>query len=78
MYFQQQRQQYSKFKSLYGQKVKQDSVSLFQQKLFDEIHWEGANVIFPMSEVGPAFPEEKAGYARRAFESSAAVVQGIG
>jgi hypothetical protein len=48
-----------------------------RQKLFDEISWEGANVIFPMPEVGPLLPEEKAGYARRALESSAAVVQGM-
>ncbi|KAA6381883.1 MAG: hypothetical protein EZS28_022590 [Streblomastix strix] len=46
-----------------------------RQKLFDEISWEGANVIFPKPEVGPLLPEEKAGYARRALESSAAVVQ---
>ncbi|KAA6375809.1 MAG: hypothetical protein EZS28_028662 [Streblomastix strix] len=48
-----------------------------RQKLFDEISWEGANVIFPMPEVGPLLPEEKAGYAKKALESSAAVVQGI-
>ncbi|KAA6371446.1 MAG: hypothetical protein EZS28_033028, partial [Streblomastix strix] len=48
-----------------------------RQKLFDEISWEGANVIFPMPEVGPLLPEEKAGYARRALESSATVVQGM-
>ncbi|KAA6362607.1 MAG: hypothetical protein EZS28_041866, partial [Streblomastix strix] len=48
-----------------------------RQKLFDEISWEGANVIFPMPEVGPVLPEEKAGYAWRALESSAAVVQGM-
>ncbi|KAA6382964.1 MAG: hypothetical protein EZS28_021508, partial [Streblomastix strix] len=47
------------------------------QQLFYEISWEGANVIFPMPEVGPVLPEEKAGYARRALESSAAVVQGM-
>ncbi|KAA6379080.1 MAG: hypothetical protein EZS28_025392 [Streblomastix strix] len=97
MQFQQQKQQYSKFNSLYDQKMAQDMVSSFQgvlkkdaskvdmlnytleqfarQKLFDEISWEGANVIFPMPEVGPLLPEEKAGYARRALESSAAVVQ---
>ncbi|KAA6397240.1 MAG: hypothetical protein EZS28_007238 [Streblomastix strix] len=48
-----------------------------REKLFDEISWEGVNVIFPMPEVGPLLPEEKAGYARRALESSAAVVQGM-
>ncbi|KAA6387214.1 MAG: hypothetical protein EZS28_017257 [Streblomastix strix] len=48
-----------------------------RQKLFNEISSEQANVIFPMPEVGPLLPEEKAGYARRALESSAAVVQGI-
>ncbi|KAA6391531.1 MAG: hypothetical protein EZS28_012941 [Streblomastix strix] len=48
-----------------------------RQKLFDKISREGANDIFPMPEVGPLLPEEQAGYARRALESSAAVVQGI-
>ncbi|KAA6396107.1 MAG: hypothetical protein EZS28_008371 [Streblomastix strix] len=48
-----------------------------RQKLFDEFIWEGANVIFPMPEVEPMLPEEKTGYARRALESSAAVVQGM-
>ncbi|KAA6373489.1 MAG: hypothetical protein EZS28_030986, partial [Streblomastix strix] len=47
------------------------------QKLFDEISWEGANVIFRILEVGPVLPEEKAGYARRVLESIAAVIQGI-
>ncbi|KAA6393447.1 MAG: hypothetical protein EZS28_011025 [Streblomastix strix] len=48
-----------------------------RQKLFDEISWEGVDIIFPMPEVGQVLPEEKAGYARRALESSAAVVQGM-
>ncbi|KAA6374456.1 MAG: hypothetical protein EZS28_030017, partial [Streblomastix strix] len=97
--FQQQRQQYSKFYSLYDQKVAQDLVSSIQymlkkdaskidmlnykpepftrQKLFDEISWKGANVIFPMPVVELLLLEEKAGYAWRALESSAAVVQGM-
>ncbi|KAA6385649.1 MAG: hypothetical protein EZS28_018826, partial [Streblomastix strix] len=48
-----------------------------RQKLFDETSLKGTKVIFPMPEVGPLLPEQKAGYARRALESSAAEFQGM-
>ncbi|KAA6363483.1 MAG: hypothetical protein EZS28_040991 [Streblomastix strix] len=48
-----------------------------RQKLLDEISWSGANIIFPMPEVGPLLNEEGQGYARRALESSVAVTQAM-
>ncbi|KAA6380317.1 MAG: hypothetical protein EZS28_024157 [Streblomastix strix] len=48
-----------------------------RQKLFDEISLSGANIIFPMPEVGPLLNEEGPDYARRALESSVAVTQGM-
>ncbi|KAA6384231.1 MAG: hypothetical protein EZS28_020242 [Streblomastix strix] len=48
-----------------------------RQKLFEDISWNGANIIFPMPEVGPILKEEGPGYARRSLESSAAVTQGM-
>ncbi|KAA6404404.1 MAG: hypothetical protein EZS28_000063 [Streblomastix strix] len=48
-----------------------------RQMHFEDISWNGANIIFPMSEVGPILKEESPGYARRQLESSAAVTQGM-
>ncbi|KAA6362960.1 MAG: hypothetical protein EZS28_041513, partial [Streblomastix strix] len=39
-----------------------------RQKLFEEISWDGANIIFPMPEVGPLLKEEGPGYARKSLE----------
>ncbi|KAA6373227.1 MAG: hypothetical protein EZS28_031247 [Streblomastix strix] len=47
------------------------------QQLFTEIAWDGANVVFPVPEAEAALPEEKAGFARRALQSSCAVNQGL-
>ncbi|KAA6395095.1 MAG: hypothetical protein EZS28_009379 [Streblomastix strix] len=46
-----------------------------KQKLFEEISWDGANIIFPMPEVGPLLKEEGPGYARKSLESAMAVTQ---
>ncbi|KAA6363072.1 MAG: hypothetical protein EZS28_041401, partial [Streblomastix strix] len=47
------------------------------QKLFDEIAWDGANVVFPVPSAEAALPEERGGLARKALESACAVNQGI-
>ncbi|KAA6402347.1 MAG: hypothetical protein EZS28_002128 [Streblomastix strix] len=46
-----------------------------RQKLFEEIARDGANIIFPMPEVGPLLKEEGPGYARKYLESIVAVIQ---
>ncbi|KAA6361457.1 MAG: hypothetical protein EZS28_043016 [Streblomastix strix] len=48
-----------------------------RQKLFDEIAWDGANVVFPVPSAEAALPEERGGLIRKALESACAVNQGI-
>ncbi|KAA6357575.1 MAG: hypothetical protein EZS28_046898, partial [Streblomastix strix] len=48
-----------------------------REKLFEEISWGGANVIFPVPKVEPMLPEEKRGLAKSALESAVAVNQGV-
>ncbi|KAA6392569.1 MAG: hypothetical protein EZS28_011905 [Streblomastix strix] len=48
-----------------------------KQKLFEEISWDGANIIFPKPEVGPLLKEEQPGYAWKSLESAVAVTQEI-
>ncbi|KAA6358522.1 MAG: hypothetical protein EZS28_045951 [Streblomastix strix] len=48
-----------------------------RQKLFEEISWDGANIIFPMPEVGPLLKEKGPGYARKSLDSAVAVTQGM-
>ncbi|KAA6356057.1 MAG: hypothetical protein EZS28_048416, partial [Streblomastix strix] len=48
-----------------------------KQKLFEEISWDGANIIFPMPEVGPLLKEKGPGYVRKSLESAVAVTQGM-
>ncbi|KAA6403651.1 MAG: hypothetical protein EZS28_000826 [Streblomastix strix] len=48
-----------------------------RQKLFDEIAWDGANVVFPAPQAEATLPEERGGLARKALESACAVNQGI-
>ncbi|KAA6366934.1 MAG: hypothetical protein EZS28_037540, partial [Streblomastix strix] len=48
-----------------------------REKLFEEIAWGSANVIFPVPKVEPVLPEEKRGLARSALESAVAVNQGV-
>ncbi|KAA6371637.1 MAG: hypothetical protein EZS28_032837 [Streblomastix strix] len=47
------------------------------EKLFDEISWDKANVIFSVPKVEPALPEEKRGLEMSALESLVAVNQGM-
>ncbi|KAA6362034.1 MAG: hypothetical protein EZS28_042439, partial [Streblomastix strix] len=46
-----------------------------RQKLFDEIAWDGANVVFPVPSAEATLPEERGGLARKALESACAVNQ---
>ncbi|KAA6354280.1 MAG: hypothetical protein EZS28_050193, partial [Streblomastix strix] len=48
-----------------------------REKLFEEISWNGANVIFQCHKVEPAFPREKRGLARCALESAEVVNQDV-
>ncbi|KAA6361769.1 MAG: hypothetical protein EZS28_042705 [Streblomastix strix] len=48
-----------------------------RQKLFDEIAWDGANVVFPVPSAEATLPEERGGLSRKASESACAVNQGI-
>ncbi|KAA6346440.1 MAG: hypothetical protein EZS28_052092, partial [Streblomastix strix] len=46
-----------------------------RQKLFDEIAWDGANVVFPVPSAEAALPQEKGSLACKALESACAVNQ---
>ncbi|KAA6381030.1 MAG: hypothetical protein EZS28_023441 [Streblomastix strix] len=48
-----------------------------RQKLFDEIEWNGANVVFPVLSAEAPLPVERSGLSHKALESACAVNQGI-
>ncbi|KAA6369903.1 MAG: hypothetical protein EZS28_034571 [Streblomastix strix] len=48
-----------------------------RQKLFDEIAWDGANVVFTVQSAETTLPEERSVLTRKVLESFCAVNQGI-
>ncbi|KAA6377485.1 MAG: hypothetical protein EZS28_026989 [Streblomastix strix] len=70
----------AKFSTIDDMKVVQNIRATFEgimNKLFEEISWSGANVIFSVAKVEPALPEEKRALARSTRDSAVAVNQGV-